>query len=40
MLSITVPETLKILIGKFTVLFRLYIANRVTVALYYDNQDN
>jgi hypothetical protein len=38
-LSIAVLEPLKILVGKITVLFGLYIANRVTVVFYYDYQD-
>ena len=36
MLPIAVLEPLRINIGKFTVLFGLYIANRVIVVFYYD----
>ena len=36
MLSITVLEPFIILVGKFTVLFKLHL----TVVLYYDNEDN
>ena len=39
-LSITVLEPFIILVGKFTVLFKLYEANRLSVLFYYDNVDN
>jgi hypothetical protein len=39
MLSITVLEPFIILVGKFTVLFKLYEANKVSNC-YYDNVDN
>jgi len=40
MLSIAVIEPFIILIGKCTVLFKMYIANRESVVFYYDNEDN
>jgi len=33
-------EPLKILVGKFTALFRLHVANTVSVVFYYDYQGN
>jgi len=40
MLSIGVFVALEILVGKFTALFGLYIADRVSVVFCYDYQDN
>jgi len=40
MLSIAVFLPLKILVGKFTALFRLHVVNRMSVVFYYDYQDN